>query len=123
MSTPSIACLVFFATPTLLATLRKIPGCGNAEYGCVFVDFNYIQAISGSEPVRSRINAAIRKSISPTFCTEVDAHTGIRLEISPEECASEYLNDGQNAVNNGATTPFHLWASVKVLRSTSSLVS
>ena len=112
--------------PLLFATRhieKKIPGCGDAKYGCAFVDFNYVQAISGPEPVRSRINAEIRKSISPTFCYAEDAHTGIRLEFSPEECASQYVKDGQTAATNSGTPRCHLWASVKVLLSTSSLVS
>ncbi len=38
---------------------RKLPGCGDAEDGCVHVSLDYVEALSGPPDGRGKINSAV----------------------------------------------------------------
>ncbi len=88
---------------------RKVPGCGDAQDGCVHAELDWADAISGTEPLRGRINAAVLAFLGG--------------KLTPEEYAAGFVRSYQDAPKHLLNERWYVWKKVKLLRAMPPVIS
>lgn len=88
---------------------RKLPGCGDSKNGCVHAQLDWVEAISGPEPLRSRINAAVLAFLGG--------------KTTPEQYAASFIENYQDVPKTFAGQRWYLSETVKLLHSKPPVIS